>query len=102
MLAEKFFVDIANCILKDNIHPVFWQYTVICCAFMRFVCKYGGKVREIYSFLAVGKRGKGKALLQTLVLVRVKRYANVLFPKWWALFFIFSTFMKERKITSLK
>ena len=50
MLAEKFFVDIANCILKDNIHPVFWQYTVICCAFMRFVCKYGGKVREIYSF----------------------------------------------------
>jgi hypothetical protein len=46
-------------------------------------------VREIYSFLAVEKRGKGKALLQTLVLVLVKRYANVLFPMRWVFQFGF-------------
>ena len=67
--------------------PAFCQYNVICCAFMRFVCKYGGKVREIYSFLAVGKRGKGKALLQTWILVLVKRYANVLLPLRWVILF---------------
>ena len=43
------------------------------------------KVWEIYSFLAVGKRGKGKALLQSLVLV--ERTANVLFPLRWVILF---------------
>ena len=33
MEAEKFFVDTANCMLKESVHPVFWQYHVICCAF---------------------------------------------------------------------
>ena len=42
---------------------------------------------EIYSFFGGGKRGKGKALLQTLVLVLVKRYANVLLPEQWNFLF---------------
>ena len=42
---------------------------------------------EIYSFLEMAKKGKGKALLQTLVLVLVKRYANVLLPKQWNFLF---------------
>ena len=41
------------------------------------------KVWEIYTFLAVGKGGKGKALLQSLVLWLVERTANVLFPLRW-------------------
>ena len=27
---------------------------------MRFVCRYAGEVREIYSFFSVGKKGEGK------------------------------------------
>ena len=44
-------------------------------------------MREIYSFLEMAKKGKGKALLQTLVLVLVKRYANVLLPEQWNFLF---------------
>ena len=33
-----------------------------CVFFTRCVCKYAGEVREIYSFLALAKRGKGNAL----------------------------------------
>ena len=58
------------------------------------------KVWEIYSFLAVGKRGKGKALLQSLVLV--ERTANVLFPLRWTLQFVLLSTSEECKITSLK
>ena len=48
---------------------------------------------EIYSFLAVGKRGQGKALLQSWVLRWVKRIANVLFPKRWLFQFVFWLFV---------
>ena len=60
------------------------------------------KVWEIYSFLAVGRGGKGKALLQSLVLVLVERTANVLFPLRWTLQFVLLSTSEEYKITSLK
>lgn len=49
--------------------------------------------------LAEGKRRKGKALLQSLVLVLVERAANVLFPLWWTLLFVFEVTSGECKIT---
>ena len=59
-------------------------------------------MREIYSFLEMAKKGKGKALLQTLVLVLVERTANVLFPLRWTLQFVLLSTSEEYKITSLK
>ena len=60
------------------------------------------KVWEIYTFLAVGKGGKGKALLQSLVLVLVERTANVLFPLRLTLQFVLLSTSEECKITSQK
>jgi len=58
-------------------------------------------VWEIYSFSAEGKRGQGKALLQSRVLVLVERAANVLFPLWWTLLFVFEVTTEECKSISL-
>ena len=43
-------------------------------------CKYVGVEEGNLFFFGGGERGEGKALLQTWVLVRVERSANVLFP----------------------
>ena len=47
---------------------------------MSLVLKYAGVGEGNLFFFGGGERGEGKALLQTWVLVRVERSANVLFP----------------------
>ena len=47
---------------------------------MSLVLKYAGVGEGNLFFFGGGERGEGKALLQTWVLVRVERTANVLFP----------------------
>ena len=49
--------------LKESVHPVFWQYHVICCAFYSVcleICRGSGG--KFILFLALAKRGKGNAL----------------------------------------
>ena len=52
-------------------------YAVLFCSMS---CKYVGVAEGNLFFFGGGERGEGKALLQTWVLVRVERSANVLFP----------------------
>ena len=47
---------------------------------MSLVLKYAGVGEGNLFFFGGGERGEGKVLLQTWVLVRVERSANVLFP----------------------
>ena len=68
--------------------------------FVQCVWKYVGVVEGNLFFFGGGERGKGKALLQSLVLV--ERTANVLFPLRWTLQFVLLSTSEEYKITSLK
>ena len=52
-------------------------YAVLFCSMS---CKYVGVAEGNLFFFGGGERGEGKALVQTWVLVRVERSANVLFP----------------------
>lgn len=56
--------------------------------FIQLVCKYAGVGVGNLFFFSGGERWKEKALLQTWVLVWVKRYANVLFLKRWVFVFV--------------
>ena len=74
-------------------------YAVLFCSMS---CKYVGVAEGNLFFFGGGERGEGKALLQSLVLVRVERSANVLFPLRWTLQFVLLPTSEECKITSLK
>ena len=58
---KKFFANFVNWILKDNIHPVFCQYNVICSAFCSYgleICRSSGG--KFILFWRWGKGGREK------------------------------------------
>ena len=57
--------------------------------FIQCVCKYAGEMREIYSFLALAKRGKGNALFVFSLVEALDKIQNVHFPLRRAFFFVF-------------
>ena len=58
------------------------------------------KRMEIYSFLALAKRGKGNALFVFLLVKSVGQKQNVHFPLWWTCSFVFLATKQECKTTS--
>ena len=62
---------------------------------VRFVCKYAGEVREIYSFFSVGKKREGKCSFCFLSAKSVGQKQNVHFPLRWAISFAFSVTKEE-------
>ena len=64
---------------------------------VRFVCKYAGEVREIYSFFSVGKKREGKCSFCFLSAKSVGQKQNVHFPLRWAISFAFSVTKEELK-----
>ena len=66
---------------------------------VRFVCKYAGEVREIYSFFCVGKKREGKCSFCFFVGKALGEKQNVHFPLRWAFSFVFLVTTEECKTT---
>ena len=64
---------------------------------VRFVCKYAGEVREIYSFFSVGKKREGKCSFCFLSAKSVGQKQNVHFPLRWAFHFVLFRILQEYK-----
>ena len=74
---------------QGNFTPAFAKPMLYAVLFIQCVCKYAGEMREIYSFLALAKRGKGNALFVFSLVEALDKIQNVHFPLRRAFFFVF-------------
>ena len=69
--------------------PSFGNTMLYAVLFIRYVCKYAGEVREIYSFFRDGKKREGKCSFCFFEWKALGKKQNVHFPLRWAFSFIF-------------